>query len=217
MTDSNRYARSFPAVTGDVVTQGHANHCAEHGHATHTVDGVVSPFCPRCGESNPAAPAAADLTLSHLSYNPATRGWFGCDCAIGVDHNVSRSHFATDEELALIVADQRSGGFFDDEESDEDVLEYVWDTMTLPGHSAMGAEDVVLDGTPTADAYLAFLTTRGAGVEAGAMHLDTPTGIPLCWTNRELGGDFVTFWTASHLAAVDCPVCSRLVSFASTL
>lgn len=43
------YATSYPTLTGDVVTQGHANYCAEHGHATHTVNGATEPFCPRCG------------------------------------------------------------------------------------------------------------------------------------------------------------------------
>lgn len=45
----NDYSRSFPVLTHDVVTQGHADYCAEHGHASHTVDGVVAAFCPRCG------------------------------------------------------------------------------------------------------------------------------------------------------------------------
>lgn len=49
------YAQSFPALNNDVVTQGHTNYCLNNGHATHSVDGVTSPFCPRCGERN--APA----------------------------------------------------------------------------------------------------------------------------------------------------------------
>lgn len=53
----NHYAAmSFPALEGGVVTQGHANYCAEHGHATHTFDGKVQPYCPRCGDvSHPEA------------------------------------------------------------------------------------------------------------------------------------------------------------------
>ena len=41
----------FPALTGDVVTERHARICREIGHATHTVEGVPSGICPRCGES----------------------------------------------------------------------------------------------------------------------------------------------------------------------
>lgn len=32
------------------MTQAHTNICAERGHATHKVDGVPQPRCPRCGE-----------------------------------------------------------------------------------------------------------------------------------------------------------------------
>ena len=44
------YRLSYPAVTGDTVTQGHADYCAAHGHGTYTVNGVVQGWCPRCGE-----------------------------------------------------------------------------------------------------------------------------------------------------------------------
>lgn len=47
----NRYATSYPALNNDVVTQGHSDYCADTGHASHTVGGVLSTFCPRCGES----------------------------------------------------------------------------------------------------------------------------------------------------------------------
>lgn len=49
------YATSFPAASMSddyldrVVTQGHADYCAERGHATYTKDDVVQDFCPRCG------------------------------------------------------------------------------------------------------------------------------------------------------------------------
>ena len=39
----------FPAVNGRPVTQAHANLCETRGHATHTVNGVDSDLCPRCG------------------------------------------------------------------------------------------------------------------------------------------------------------------------
>lgn len=52
------YKLSYPAVNGEVVTQGHADYCAEHGHAKHTIDGVVSPLCPRCGADKTSEVAA---------------------------------------------------------------------------------------------------------------------------------------------------------------
>lgn len=44
-------ALEMPALNGDVVTQAHANICAERGHATHKVNGEIQPHCPRCGEA----------------------------------------------------------------------------------------------------------------------------------------------------------------------
>lgn len=44
------YANDMASLKGEVVTQGHADYCAAHGHATHTVDGVDSGVCPRCGD-----------------------------------------------------------------------------------------------------------------------------------------------------------------------
>ena len=46
------YALSYPAATGEVITQGHADYCAANGCATLTEYGIVASFCPRCGESN---------------------------------------------------------------------------------------------------------------------------------------------------------------------
>lgn len=51
------YAHSYPALTGETVTQGHANYCAAHGHATYTQDGIVAPYCPRCGVNTTRTPA----------------------------------------------------------------------------------------------------------------------------------------------------------------
>lgn len=56
-----RYANSFPILTHDVVTQGHSDYCAEHGHATHEVAGVESPFCPRCGQRIAVVAAVGDI------------------------------------------------------------------------------------------------------------------------------------------------------------
>jgi len=44
-------ARDMPALNGAVVTERHARFCRENGHAVHTIDGVPSPWCPRCGET----------------------------------------------------------------------------------------------------------------------------------------------------------------------
>lgn len=44
------HALDFPALNGQPVTEAHAQVCRERGHATHTVDGVDSGTCPRCGE-----------------------------------------------------------------------------------------------------------------------------------------------------------------------
>lgn len=54
---------TYPALTGDPVTEGHARMCREQGHATHTIDGVVQPRCPRCGD------LATTTTLEWLTRN----------------------------------------------------------------------------------------------------------------------------------------------------
>jgi hypothetical protein len=43
--------KDYPALTGEVVTQAHANYCAQNGHAVHTKDGVPQLICPRCGDT----------------------------------------------------------------------------------------------------------------------------------------------------------------------
>jgi predicted RNA-binding Zn-ribbon protein involved in translation (DUF1610 family) len=47
---AERPAPSMAAAQGEPVTQRHADYCAEHGHATHTVDGAETGVCPRCGD-----------------------------------------------------------------------------------------------------------------------------------------------------------------------
>jgi hypothetical protein len=53
MTENNAsaFALEMPALNYGVVTQAHADYCAEHGHATYTNGTDVSPRCPRCGET----------------------------------------------------------------------------------------------------------------------------------------------------------------------
>lgn len=53
-----RYATSYPVLTGDPITQGHADYCTQHGHATYTQGGNVAPWCPRCGDNLPAEDVA---------------------------------------------------------------------------------------------------------------------------------------------------------------
>ena len=43
------FALQMPALTGDVVTERHTALCQTRGHATHTVAGVDTGTCPRCG------------------------------------------------------------------------------------------------------------------------------------------------------------------------
>lgn len=50
MSLESRLTRDFPAIDGRVVTEAHSAYCRQHGHATHTVDGVAQEFCPRCGD-----------------------------------------------------------------------------------------------------------------------------------------------------------------------
>ena len=50
MATSN-FRMSYPAARGEMVLQGHADACAEFGHAAWVIDGVTQPRCPRCGET----------------------------------------------------------------------------------------------------------------------------------------------------------------------
>lgn len=58
------YGMTMPASRGETVCQGHADWCAEHGHATWTVDGEVQGTCPRCGE---LVGPAADVTAEQVT------------------------------------------------------------------------------------------------------------------------------------------------------
>jgi len=67
------FALSYPALNGEVVTEGHAKYCNENGHATHTVDNINTNICPRCGETKtaPARPNTKTVKASEI-----TRGDF---------------------------------------------------------------------------------------------------------------------------------------------
>lgn len=68
------YATSFPVSARDtdahwtdtIVTQGHVDYCAAHGHASWEHDGVVVPRCPRCGVSTDAPYVAEDAEHAEL-------------------------------------------------------------------------------------------------------------------------------------------------------
>jgi hypothetical protein len=49
MNDAEIESR-FPALVHGVVTERHANICRTQGHARHSVDGVDTGSCPRCGD-----------------------------------------------------------------------------------------------------------------------------------------------------------------------
>ena len=55
------YGMTMPASNGEPVCQGHADWCAEHGHAVWTVDGERMGTCPRCGHVTEASPRVATL------------------------------------------------------------------------------------------------------------------------------------------------------------
>jgi hypothetical protein len=77
----------FPALSGDVVTTAHTRICELQGHATHTVDGVDTGRCPRCGDLKaPAAPVKGDPSTWT---EDAAHTWTDCsaaDTAAGEHH-----------------------------------------------------------------------------------------------------------------------------------
>lgn len=59
----------YSALNGDVITERHVRCCRKYGHATHTVDGVASPICPRCGDARESAqPATETLEQARKLY-----------------------------------------------------------------------------------------------------------------------------------------------------
>lgn len=82
--DLSLFAMSFPALNGEWVLQGHADYCTANGHATHKVDGVLSPYCPRCGdtlppESAPAVEAESAPVYTYQWEDTDTKGQLNCD------------------------------------------------------------------------------------------------------------------------------------------
>lgn len=71
-------ALDYPAVDGRVVTQGHADYCATHGHAKYVKDGVPQGMCPRCGARKWATKWDLSSTRDRVALD-ATR--FGAPCS----------------------------------------------------------------------------------------------------------------------------------------
>lgn len=67
------YGMDMAAAKGQIVCQGHADYCAEHGHATHTVNGKDTGRCPRCGVITVPAPASEETTAKFESLLDAER------------------------------------------------------------------------------------------------------------------------------------------------
>jgi hypothetical protein len=67
MNRTSTRANDMAALEGRVVTEGHSRICRERGHATHTVAGVDTGTCPRCGETTiPAKPSPEIVDTSKL-------------------------------------------------------------------------------------------------------------------------------------------------------
>lgn len=93
---------------------------------------------------------------------------------------------ATPEQVALILADCRSNDWVDGDMTDAEVLDYVFDTLTLPGQAAMGADEIEDDASALYVAYFAFLARTPEDVAAYQALTATPT-VPLGARNVEAG------------------------------
>lgn len=56
----------MPALNGQVVTEYHARICREQSHAKHTVEGVDTGTCPRCGDVTEKAATDVQAAASIL-------------------------------------------------------------------------------------------------------------------------------------------------------
>lgn len=61
---TKHFRMSYPAASGEMILQGHADACAEFGHATWVIDGVKQLRCPRCGENVATEAEAAEYAAS---------------------------------------------------------------------------------------------------------------------------------------------------------
>jgi hypothetical protein len=98
------YSRSFPAATpGEVVTQGHANWCRDHGHATHKVDGVTQIHCPRCGDLLPGQRGAnfpAEPAIEETA-KPVVEA--GLNFNLDTQHKIRINHGFRTEDVTCLV------------------------------------------------------------------------------------------------------------------
>ena len=107
------YATSFPVLTGEVITQGHADYCEINGHATHKVDGVTSLVCPRCGNVSGMTYAEYLNTMTVKSLREIARqaGISGytklrkAGLVIVIDVATTTAHIAAIREAAQIAAE----------------------------------------------------------------------------------------------------------------
>ena len=101
-------ARDYPAINGETVTERHANYCERNGHAKHTVNGHVSPLCPRCGSARQAIapdyygvrPMSCKAYLAGIDYGTtedtiATYHSTASDATVAaIVHGATRSRFS---------------------------------------------------------------------------------------------------------------------------
>lgn len=85
---------TFAALAGQPVTEAHARHCRDHGHATHTINGVGTGVCPRCGDVIEPTGKAAMTTVSPEE--------FYCEYIRALER-VETGTTTTDEALQLLA------------------------------------------------------------------------------------------------------------------
>lgn len=81
------YAMDHAAIKGETVTQGHADYCAEHGHAVTIVEGQDQGVCPRCGDVTMSATEHAALVAECMKAAEATAR---CTGSVGATHSIER-------------------------------------------------------------------------------------------------------------------------------
>lgn len=81
------YAMDHAAIKGETVTQGHADYCAEYGHAVTIVEGQDQGVCPRCGDVTMSATEHAALVAECLKAAEATAR---CTGSVAATHTIER-------------------------------------------------------------------------------------------------------------------------------
>lgn len=86
-------ALGFPALEGRTVTQAHVKKCNQQGHAVHTVEGVASPLCPRCGAA-PRTRATVTNTLTTAELVQLAAEEPGQLCRVVIGQKVVRGYIS---------------------------------------------------------------------------------------------------------------------------